>query len=142
MEKLGVPFILGKKFLAKHSAVLLEYGGPGDILQIPAKPNVRNEIENKSFTSYSDGCLVSAMKVTAPSPFSPMCPDVSPIACPSRRYNIEDAEFIRSEVKRMFDAGVTEPSQSPWRAQTVVVKNRKKRRLVRLLPGCISVSDH
>ena len=38
--------------------------------------------------------------------------------------------FIREEVDRLLESGVIELSQSPWRAQVVVVNNRKKKRLV------------
>ena len=66
MEVLAAPVILGKEFLACHSSVLLEYGGPRDLLKIPMNPS-RN-LENKDATNYSR-CFVSTIKKEAPSLF-------------------------------------------------------------------------
>jgi len=55
---------------------------------------------------------------------------LKPIAAPSRRYSSEDTKFIKSEVQRLLDADIIEPSRSPWRAQVLVVKQGEKKRLV------------
>ena len=72
---------------------------------------------------------VSAANLTPPRIFEFLATDCKPIAAKSRRYNREDSDFIKSEVSRLFDAGIIEPARSPWRAQVLVVhqSNGKKR---------------
>ena len=129
LEEMSVPVILGREFMANHSQVMLEYGGPLGPLKIPSGDLLDRELLNKDVNSYS-GCFVAAIKKEAPSPFASMHAETTPIACPSRRYKPEDRAFIKEEILRLLETGVVEPCQSPWRAQVVVVKNRKKRRMV------------
>ena len=58
--------------------------------------------------------------------------DCKPIATKSRRYSHADSEFISSEVKRLLREGLIESSNSPWRAQPLVVtqENHKKRMVI------------
>ena len=54
-----------------------------------------------------------------------------PIASKSRRYSRSNSVFISYEVKRLFKEGLIEPSNSPWRAQPLVVtQENHKRRMV------------
>ena len=49
----------------------------------------------------------------------------------SRKYSHEDQDFIKNETNRLLAGGIIEPSDSPWRAQVVVTKNKRhKKRLV------------
>jgi hypothetical protein len=50
----------------------------------------------------------------------------------ANRYNRRFISFIQQEVNQLLSEGIIEPSNSPWRAQVVVVKdplNRHKKRL-------------
>ena len=52
-----------------------------------------------------------------------------PFGGPLWRHSIPDTKFIQSEISQMLKEGILEPSQSPWRTQTLVVslENHKKR---------------
>ncbi len=63
-------------------------------------------------------CALSAASVEEPSRFVNLRPDCKPIASKSRRFSKED------QVNRLLSEGIIEPSNSPWRAQVVVVKDR------------------
>ena len=43
---------------------------------------------------------------------------------------MNDQKFIAHEIKRMLAADIIEPSQSPWRAQVLVIDQGLKKRLV------------
>ena len=52
----------------------------------------------------------------------------SPIATPSRRFNLVDMQFIRKEVEKLLAQGVIEPSRSPWRSRVLVTKDERHKR--------------
>ena len=102
--------ILGQNWQARHSSVIIEYGGNEPPVKI---------------------CNLTTLNVVSPPLFEHLTSDCKPVAAPSRKYSQEDRTFIRSEVDRMLSEGIIEPSNSPWRAQVVVTKNeRHKKRLV------------
>ena len=53
--------------------------------------------------------------------FSNLSKDCKPIATKSRRYSNSDYKFIEEEVANWLNGGICHPSNSPWRAQVVVV---------------------
>ena len=65
-------------------------------------------------------------------PFSHLAKNCRPTADKTRKYSKEDADFIRAETQRVLLEDIIEPSNSPWRAQVLVVKNEQsgKRRMV------------
>ena len=78
-------------------------------------------------------CRLTVIKnIPYPSLFTNLTPDCRPIAIKSRRHSIPDTKFILSEISRMLKESIIEPSQSPWRAQTLLVypENHKKRLVV------------
>ena len=76
-------------------------------------------------------CNFAAAKIEPPALFTYLSADCHPIAIKSRRYPYEDRQFIQREVARLEEEDIIEPSNSPWRAQVLVVTNdRQKRRLV------------
>ena len=112
MDNLCCDVILGHSFLCEHSSVEIPFGGPLPPLTV---------------------CRLSAIKnVPYPSLFTNLTPDCRPIAFKSQRHSIPDTKFIQSEISRMLKEGINEPSQSPWRAQTLAVthENHKKRLFV------------
>ena len=103
--------ILGHKFLRRHSSVQIPFGGPLPPLSVCG--------------------LATVKEISYPSLFKNLTPDCRPIAVKSRRYSTPDMEFIKAEISRMLKEGIIEPSQSPWRAQALVVNPEKhKKRLV------------
>ena len=78
-----------------------------------------------------DECLaVAAAKAKAPRLFRFLTDDCRPIATKCRKYSVDDQKFIADQIKRMLAADIIEPSQSPWRAQVLVVDEGLKKRLV------------
>ena len=73
-------------------------------------------------------CGVAAAKVEAPSLFENLSEDCRPIATKSRRHNPDDSKFIDSEIRKLLEAGIIEPSTSPWRAQVLVTKNERQKK--------------
>ena len=66
-----------------------------------------------------------------PQLFANLTDDCRPIAIKSRKYSRDDLTFVDSEVKRLLEEGIIEPSESPWRAQVVVTKGEShKKRMV------------
>jgi len=53
------------------------------------------------------------------------------VAVPSRRYSVHDSAFVESEVEKLYAQGIVRPSNSPWRAQPIVITNKEtgKKRL-------------
>ena len=72
---------------------------------------------------------LTCVKTELPELFAHLTPDCHPIATKSRKYSQSDRNFIRDEVQRLSELKIIEPSNSPWRAQVLVV-NKKKRRMV------------
>ena len=65
------------------------------------------------------------MCVPYPKLFSHLSKDCRPIAVKPERFSKDDAEFIHEETKRLLKKDLIELSNSPWRAQVVVVKNKQ-----------------
>ena len=68
-------------------------------------------------------CAVSAASIGDAYIFTNILPTCRPIATKSRNFSDNDKAFIQSEIVKLLQTGVIEPSSSPWRAQVVVVKN-------------------
>ena len=116
VEDLCADLILGQNFLRLHKSTTFDTGGNRDPIMIKKAYKV---------------CAVSAAKVEPPRLFQFLSDNVRPIATPSRRYNQDDLAFIKSEVQKLINDGVIEPSESPWRAQVLVTKSEThKRRMV------------
>ena len=109
MENLCMDIILGLEFQSLHRSVTVKFDGPKLPLII---------------------CGLSTLNIEPPRLFSNLVPECKPIAARSRRYSSKDKQFIKSETIRMLNEGIIEPSNSPWRAQTVVVKEKKERLVI------------
>ena len=68
-------------------------------------------------------CAVSAASIGDASLFTHILPTCRPIATRSHHFSVNDKAFKQSEVVKLLQTGVIEPSSSPWRAQVVFVKN-------------------
>ena len=106
MDKLCTDVIIGTDILKEHKSVVVEFGGSKPPLHV----------------------CNATMNIEPPPVFTHITSDCKPICAPSRRYSKEDREFIHSEVERLLKLGKIKPSNSPWRAQVVVVRDNEKRR--------------
>jgi len=71
------------------------------------------------------------MSVPFPKPFSHLSENCRPVADKPRKYSQADLHFIRDETQRLLSDDLIEPSNSPWRAQVLVVTEQSgKRRMV------------
>lgn len=111
MNNLCENLILGRDFLKRHKSLNVEFGGKEPALELT--------------------CGLTEAKVNPPRLFGFLTPDVKPIATKSRKYSNSDKAFIRDEISKLLQAGIIEPSQSPWRSQVLVTTNdRHKKRMV------------
>ena len=104
MANLCCDIILGHHFLCKHSSTEIPFRGSRPSLTFCRLTAIKK-----------CSLLISVYE--------------SNLRLSSRRHSIPDAKFIQSEISRMLKESIIEPSQSPWRAQTLVVspENHKKR---------------
>ena len=100
MPGLCSDLILGLDFQSQHDSVTFKYGGTKPPLSV---------------------CSFTILNIDPISPFANLTSDCHPIATKSRRYSKKDLEFISDEVDRLLGEGIIESSQSPWRAQVVVL---------------------
>ena len=68
-------------------------------------------------------CAVSAASIGDASLCTNILPTCRPITTRSHHFSVDGNDFIQSEIVKLLDTGVIEPSSSPWRARVVVVKN-------------------
>ena len=111
LNNLATDVIIGEKIFQEHSKVTFSFDGSRPALTLNG---------------------LAKMCVPYPKLFSHLSKDCKPIADKPRRFSKDDAEFIHEETKRLLKEDLIEPSNSPWRAQVVVVKNEQsgKRRMV------------
>ncbi|KAL0839392.1 hypothetical protein ABMA28_016120 [Loxostege sticticalis] len=111
VNNLCADVIIGHDILRTHSALILDFGGEEEPLNI---------------------CNVMEASVPPASIFSNLSPSIKPIAIKSRRHSEEDEAFIKEEVIKLLEDGVIKPSISPWRAQVLVAGggNHRKRLVI------------
>uniref|UniRef100_A0A2C9LBJ4 CCHC-type domain-containing protein n=1 Tax=Biomphalaria glabrata TaxID=6526 RepID=A0A2C9LBJ4_BIOGL len=110
LDNLCSAVILGLDFISLHQNLFIPFDGQ--------KPSL---------------CLstLQPSKVEAPSLFSNLSPNCTPVATRSRRYSVPDRKFIEKEIQQLIKDEIIEPSKSPWRAQVLVTTNdRHKKRMV------------
>ena len=110
LSNLCTDVILGQNWQEQHESITICYGGTAPPVNI---------------------CGLSTLHADPPPLFQFLAPECKPIASKSRRYCMEDKEFISTEINKLLEEGIIEPSDSPWRAQVVVTRNENhKKRLV------------
>ena len=109
LDDLCTDVILGTDFKEKHEYIKIKYGGSEPPLTFAA---------------------LTTMKTEPPELFCHLSNECKPIATKSRKYSQNDRDFIKSETQRLVKAGIIRPSNSPWRAQVLVVHEKTKRRMV------------
>ena len=84
--------ILGLDFQSRHQSVVFQHRGTSPSFSV---------------------CGMSVLKTDPPQLFSNLTDDYRPIATKSRKYCRDDLVFIKSEVGRLLEEGIIEPSKSP-----------------------------
>ena len=104
--------ILGQDFMSQHSTISFAFGGSKKDLVI----------------SHPISCSVPSALVDAPSLFSNIDLACKPITTKSKRCGEGNRLFIQTEIEKMIKEGVIEESTSPWRAQVLIVTNKRQRK--------------
>ena len=107
LEKPCSEVLIGLDILQQQKSLNLHLGGPKPTLSI---------------------CALSKLSILPPLPFANLTPEIKPIATKSRKYSATDRTFIESEVQRLFREDIIEPSNSPWRAQVLMITNENHRK--------------
>ena len=121
--KLGVlrdlccDLLLGCDFQSRNQQVTFKYDG--------------TEVNLVSKNFNEDFCSTTISNIEPVALFTNLLSGYKPIATKSRRHNSWDQEFIDAEIQRLVKSGIIRPSNSPWRAQILVIRNKEsqKRRL-------------
>ena len=115
--------LLGGDLLHKHNRVVFEFNSDGKYLTI--------ENNTGSFNA------LTKVNVKCSSLFASLLPDCKPISTKSRIYNSSDQKFINDEIQRWYSEKVIRTSQSPWRAQVLVVKRADNGD--EIIKGCVLI---
>ena len=100
MPNLCCEVLFGQDFMNKHKSVVLDsFDGVGNL--------------------HVTGLAMA--NVDTPQVFPHLKENCSPIATKSRRFNDDELSFVREEIQHLLDEDIIEPSNSPWRAQVVIV---------------------
>jgi len=110
LDNLATEVIIRKKIFKEHESATFTFEGHRPPLTLIA---------------------LKKMSVPFPKPFSHLSENCRPVADKPRKYSQADLYFICDETQRLLSDDLIEPSNSPWRAQVLVVtKQTGKRRMV------------
>ena len=116
LENLCSDIIFGLDFQSQHQSLIIEFNGESpDLVVAP-----------------DSDCQLTAAVSPEVLLFSNLSDGARPIATRSRRYNLHDKAFIQENIDKLLEEDIIRPSNSPWRAQVVIVKdefNRHKKRM-------------
>ena len=65
------------------------------------------------------------MNIDPPPLFPNMSPGIRPISTPTRKFTKYNQVFIYEEVQSLLLKDITKKSQSPWRAQVLIIKDER-----------------
>ena len=108
LEEVCTDIIFGIDFQELHENITINYGG--------SKPPL-------SFIA------LATTKTNPPELFAHLNNGCKPTASKSRKHSKNGQEFIKAEVHFLAEAKIMEPSNSPWRAQVLVIHRKTKRRM-------------
>ena len=118
--------ILGLDFQSQHQSLIIEFNGKSPDLVVAPDSH----------------CLLTAAVSPEVSLFSNLSDCVRPIATRSRRCNLHDKAFIQENIDKLLEEDIIRPSNSPWRAQVVIVKDEFNRHKKRMCVDCGLFSDY
>lgn len=107
LHDLCCDIIMGHDILNKHSSVTINFHGHMDPIEIQSVTSSR--------------LSMAQAKIQPPPLFANLSHNVHPIACRSRKFSDPEMRFIKSSIADMLSSGIIRPSNSPWRAQVLVV---------------------
>ena len=102
--------ILGQTFMKQHSNITIPFGGILPPLSI---------------------CTLKTSQISPSTLFANLSKDSHPIATKSQRFSRVDKLFIQSEIKKLLNGAIIEPSNSAWGAAQIVIttNERHKKRM-------------
>ena len=142
LQNLCSDLILGHDFQKQHKNLTFQYGGIKPDLVVTPKssqqPTISTVDSKQAVTSDKPLNFPKLAAVEPPSLFKNLLSDIKPIATKSRSFNKDDRAFIDSQISSLLKAGLIQRSDSPWRAQVLVVKDKLQRHKKRM---CIDYSQ-
>ena len=137
LQNLCSDLILGYDFQKQHKNLTFELGGSKEDLVVTenSQPIISTVDSDECLPSQTSAAQVA--DVDPPSLFKNLSKDVKPIATKSRFFNKDDRAFIQNQISSLLKEGLIQRSDSPWRAQVVIVKDEFQRHKKRL---CIDYS--
>ena len=147
IKDLCIDIIIGRDRLRKHRRVIFNFDGPGEDLVIGAVPEQSSadapdqtaDSSTQFSTNPSNNSTTKSLPpnfgtVNIPPPplFTNLSNNMRPVATRSRRQSPANLRYIKAEVAKLRQAGIIQPSVSPWRAQAFVTQEdgTHKRRMV------------
>ena len=110
LDNLATGVIIGEKIFKEHESITFTFEGHRPPLTLNA---------------------LKKMSVPFPKPFSHLSKNCRPVADKPKKYSQADLHFICDGTQRLLSDDLIEPSNSPWRAQVLVVTGQSgKRRMV------------
>lgn len=109
MNNLCSQVLLGQDFMKLHDTIVMSFGGTKPPLMVC---NATRK-------------LPQPCKLKPVEPFNNLSKDIKPTAIPSRKRSLKEQLIIRRETKALLEAGLIEPSKSPWRAQVLIVDGER-----------------
>ena len=120
--------LLGHDILCQHCTVIFKMGGSGPALTIQLLGQTDAVPEKSAASTLHDirrYCCVSIVNVEPPRFFGFLDKNSRPIVTTSRHYSQDNMIFIQNEVGKLLEAGIIEPSSSPWRTHVLVTKDER-----------------
>ena len=119
-KSLLADIIIGMDLLGQHAVVQLETKGDRGPVSF-----------SKAAQGTHAAVMFPALDIEPPILFSTITKQrAKPITTKSRYASRENQEYLTQEIDRLLEAGIIEPSSSPWRAQAFVVRRGSKPRMV------------
>ena len=107
IKDLCCDIILGHDVLRKHGKLVMNFDGPLPRIELPGP--------------HKTICTLYPAKIEPPSLFSNLLDTIRPIACPSRKFSGPESSFIKKTIDELISDNIVRTSNSPWRAQVLVV---------------------
>ena len=130
--------ILGYDFQKQHKNLTFELGGSKEDLVVTtnSQPIISTVDTDERLPSQTTTAQVA--DVDPPALFKNLSKDAKPIATKSRFFNKDDRAFIQNQISFLLKEGRIQRSDSPWRAQVLIVKDELQRHKKRM---CIDYSQ-
>ena len=138
LQNLCSDLILGYAFQKQHNNLTFQFGGSKEDLVVAAnsQPVISTVDSNECSSPQTNAAKVA--DVDPPPLFENISKDTKPIATKSRSFNKDDQKFIENQISCLLEEGLIRRSNSPWRAQVLIVKDELQRHKKRM---CIDYSQ-